>query len=67
MQIIERGRVKGKGGKPKVRIGFRLSGAEDKMVRVQAREAGLTVSAYLGTLIRKYAEEDAPSQEGNKK
>jgi hypothetical protein len=65
MELIERGSVKGKGGRRQVRIEVLFSEAEDRMVKKLAREAGLTVPGCIEMLIRKYA--GATLKEGNKR
>ena len=55
MQLVERGTVKGKGGRRQVKIEVLLSDAEDRMVKKLAREVGLTVPAIIEMLICKYA------------
>lgn len=49
------------------RIDVYLSGPEDKMLRKQAREAGLTIPAYIRMLIREYAGKNAPLEEAIKR
>lgn len=53
-------------GQVKSKIRVRMSEAEARMVRRQAKKQGLTVSAYVGMLIRNHAKPPAKKRKTKK-